>query len=76
MPSGKEKNIVIGDDFELDVFYRFLWTFAKSANKGIKPLVEWLEEFDMLPIDFLTEALPQVQDMLISTIKGSARPKN
>lgn len=70
------KNLEIGDDFEVDLFYRFLWVFAKAARPDIPPLIEWLEEFDIPPLDFLTEAFPQVQDMLVSTVGSSVKPKN
>ena len=72
MPKGKE----IGDDFELDVFYRFLWTFAKAADNNIKPMIDWLDGFEILPIDFISEALPQVQDLLISSVQSNVKSKN
>jgi hypothetical protein len=64
------------DGFDLDVLFRFLWVFAKAADKSIQPLETWLEGFDMPPFDFAVEVLPQVQDMLTSTVKSSVKSKN
>jgi hypothetical protein len=66
----------ITDDFELDVFFRFLWVFAKTADSNIPPMEEWLDTIDMPPLDFAFGALPQVVDMLGSTIKSSVKSKN
>ena len=65
----------VSEDFDIDVFYRFLWTFAKAATPGTPPMTDWLDEFDMSPLDFIAEALPQVQEMLMSTVKSSVKSK-
>lgn len=74
----EDKNMFanITDDFELDVFFRFLWVFAKTANPSLPPMEEWLDTIDMPPIDFAMGALPQAMDMLSSTIKSTVKSKN
>ena len=74
--NGKAEEIINSDSFDLDVFYRFLWVFAKASNKDIVPLEQWLETFDMPPLDFAVQALSQVTDMLMSTVKSSVKSKN
>lgn len=64
-----------GEDFELDLFYRFLWVFAKAAKPDIPPMIEWLEGFDVPPLDFLAAVLPQVRELLASTFKSNVKPK-
>jgi len=63
------------EGFNIDVFFRFLWVFAKASDKTIPPLEQWLERFEMPPFDFASEALPQVADLLGTTVKGSVQPK-
>ncbi len=78
MPGSETTDIkdINTDELDLDVFFRFLWVFAKAADKEIKPLEEWLESFDLLPMNFVMEALPQVMDLLMSTVKSSVKSKN
>ncbi len=66
----------LGDSFDVEVFYRFLWVFAKAADKSIPPLEEWLEQFDATPIEFVTEAFPQVVELLLGTVGGTVKSKN
>ncbi len=63
-------------DFDMDVFYRFLWTFAKSADKAIPPLIEWLDTIEVAPLNFVVEALPQIMELLGDTSKPSIQAKN
>lgn len=63
------------DGFDADVLYRFLWVFAKAANRDIPPLEEWLDDFDIPPLDFISGAMPQVVELLTITTKGSVNPK-
>ena len=67
---------LIESNFEFDTFFRFLWVFAKAANPEIPPFEEWLEEFDMHPVDFAVEVLPQSVDLLFDSTKTSVQPKN
>lgn len=78
--SENEKDVtaeaLVESGFDMDVFFRFLWVFARAANKEIPPMIEWLETIDMPPIDFAMGILPQVTDMLMSTVKSSVKSKN
>jgi len=67
---------LVESGFELDVFLRFLWVFAKAANKEIPPLVDWLSEFDVPPIEFALSSLGQVMDLLMGTVASSVKGKN
>lgn len=81
-PKGKVSNdkvmsiIASNEDFDLDIFTRFLWVFAKSADKSIPPMEEWLDGFDVSPFDFLMETFPQVQDLLFSNLQTGVQAKN
>lgn len=61
---------------DYDVIYRFLWVFARAKNPGIKPLEEWLEDFDVPAITFIVEAAPQVTDLLTAALETRQQPKN
>lgn len=50
-------------DFE--VFYNFIWVLAKTANKDIGDPLDWLDEFDSMPI---AEIFPEIIDLLESSI--------
>jgi hypothetical protein len=57
-----------GLDFE--VFYHIAWTMAKTANPSIPDPITWLDGFDTFPI---MEIIPELQDMLISTIQAKKK---
>lgn len=59
-----------------NLVYRFLWSLAKNADKGIPPLEEWLGGFDVSPVSFFYEALPQVYDILVASSMPTVKPKN
>ena len=63
------------DDFDFDLFIRFLWVFSKAADKSIPPLEQWLETFDVPPFAFAVEALPQAMDMLSSNAQTMVKTK-
>jgi len=73
IPEGKEE--INLENFDIDVFFRFLWVFAKASDKTIPPLEQWLGRFETPPIDFVNEAFPYVADLLGTTAKGSVPPK-
>lgn len=53
------------DGVDLLFIYQFLWVFAYAANKKDAPsLEEFIAGFDAAPLDFLTEAVPIVMDLL------------
>ena len=61
--------------FEMDTLYRYIWTFAKSADKTIPPLEEWLDTFDVPALEFVAEVFPQVSDLLFSMAKTNVVPR-
>lgn len=67
---------LVEGNFEFDTFFRFLWVFARAANPEIPLFEKWLEGFDMHPVDFAVQALPQSMDLLFDSTKTSVRPKN
>lgn len=64
------------ESFDMEVFTRFLWVFAKAANKEIPPFEDWLDSFDASPMDFLQETFPQVAELLFSNMQTGVKPKN
>lgn len=69
---------VEGGDFDVDTtaFYGLLWSLAYSANKKIKPLDEWLDEFDISPSDFIQQLLGPVAEMLTANAAVTEKEKN
>lgn len=63
-------------NLDTDVFLRFSWVFAKSADKSIPPMEEWLDGFEMSPIDFIFDVLPQVSELLGQTTNSQVNVKN
>lgn len=64
----KENQELTPDDIEaidFDVFYNIVWVMAKTANKDIPDPITWLDGFDEFP---LMEIIPEIQDMIESTI--------
>lgn len=62
-------------DFEMDTMYRFIWTFAKSADKTIPPLEEWLDTFDVPALEFVSDVFPQISELLFSMAKTNVVPR-
>lgn len=61
--------------FEVETLYRYIWTFAKSADKSIPPMEEWLEGFDVPALEFVSEVFPQISDLLFSMAKTNVKSK-
>ena len=61
--------------FEIETLYRYIWTFAKSADKSIPPMEEWLEGFDVPALEFVSEVFPQISDLLFSMAKTNVKSK-
>lgn len=82
MPAGAASDAELTDflasseHFDMEVFTRFLWVFAKAADKNIPPFEEWLDSFDITPVDFIMATLPQVSELLFSNMKTGIKPKN
>lgn len=68
----KESNTIHIEHLDLEVFYNLIWILAKTANQDIKEPMDWLDEFSEFP---LMDIIPQVMDLLMSTIKPTAQPK-
>lgn len=46
---------------DIAIMYNFVWVYAKNADINLKPLEEWLAEFDEFPMfDFLAEVMDLV----------------
>lgn len=61
--------------FEVETLYRYIWTFAKSADKSIPPMEEWLEGFDVPALEFVSEVFTQISDLLFSMAKTNVVPR-
>ena len=55
-------------DFEM--FFNIIWVMAKTATPDIKPPLEWLDEFEELP---LLDVLPQVMELLTNLMRSSRK---
>lgn len=50
---------------QITKLYNFVWVYAKNANNDIKPMDEWIDEFDEFPIfDFLADLM----ELMMSSI--------
>ena len=58
------------ETIDTSVFEDVIWVFAKTADPSIKPVEQWLEEFDEFP---LFEIFAQVQELLMKTISTGKR---
>ncbi|MCP3025417.1 hypothetical protein [Halobacillus sp. A5] len=59
-------------DLDMETFYNIVWVLAKTADKEISEPIEWLDTFDEFP---LFEVLPQLQELMISSLKGKQSEK-
>lgn len=75
----EEKKMIVqifaDGSFEVETLYRFIWTFANSADKTIPPMEEWLEGFDIPALEFISEVFPQISDLLFSMAKTNVVPR-
>lgn len=67
--------VVENETFDFDIFYRFLWIFAKAANDDTPDFLPWLESFDVSAMDFVVEAFPQVQELLTANMHTIVKSK-
>ena len=37
-------------ELDTEVIYNIIWVLAKTADKTIPPLIEWLDEFDSIDL--------------------------
>ena len=77
---GKKKDDVIeimaDSDIDFDFVYRFLWVMASTAENGNKlDFEEFVEQFEVSPIAFLSEAATLVLGLLVDNMKTTVKPK-
>ena len=58
------------DKLDFELFLNILWIMAKTAVPEIKPLIEWLDDFDEFPI---LEVLPKVIEMISALIQTATK---
>lgn len=61
------------DDLDTTALFNFIWVLAKTANPKIKPPMEWLDSFNEFP---LYDIVPELQELIYSTIQSSVKSKN
>lgn len=57
-------------ELDMDVLYDIIWTMAKMADNSIPDPETWLDRFETFPI---MEIMPEIQDMLTSSMRGSKK---
>lgn len=55
---------------DFNTFYNIIWVLAKTADKKIPEPLEWLDTFEEFP---LFEIIPQIQDIIVASIKGKKK---
>ena len=58
------------ESVDFEVFYNIIWTLAKTADKSIPEPLTWLDDFDEFP---LFEIIPQIQDLIVSSIQSKKK---
>lgn len=58
------------EQLDMDVLYDIIWTLAKTADKSIPEPLEWYDEFEEFD---LMEILPEVQELIGSSISRSKK---
>lgn len=66
----KEENLEALENIDFEVFYNIIWTLAKTADRTIPDPITWLDGFEEFP---LFEIIPQVQDLIISSIQSKKK---
>lgn len=61
------------ETLDLTLFLEVIWTLAKTADPSIPEPMVWLDSFEEFP---LGDILPQLQDLLTSTLQSSVKSKN
>lgn len=59
------------ETLDMSLIYNLIWTMAKAAEPGIKPPLEWYDEFDTgLPV---FNCFAELSDMLMRSIQGTQK---
>ena len=67
MQGGKGKS---AENLDLEVFYNFVWLFAKQSDISLPNQLEWLDTFDSFPI---MDVISEIQEMITSTIQTNKK---
>lgn len=70
--SSKNGEIKDVEALDTNIFYYLIWTLAKTADKNIPELQEWLDSFGEFP---LMDIIPEVMEMVMSTLTSSVASK-
>lgn len=57
---------------DLEIIYDLVWTLAKTADPSIPLPLEWLDGFSEFP---LNEIVPELNDLISSSMGSTVRPK-
>ena len=57
------------EKIDLDVVYRIAWVMAKTADKEIPPMMEWLDTFDEFPAFDVLEEISELLESLVRSAK-------
>lgn len=57
------------EKIDLDVVYRIAWVMAKTADKEIPPMMEWLDSFDEFPVFDVLEEISELLESLVRSAK-------
>jgi hypothetical protein len=68
----KNPEILNLDLLNTDILYNLIWVLAKTADNSIESPMEWLDTFETFP---LVDIYPKIQELLISSIGGTAPKK-
>lgn len=58
---------------DLELFENIAWAMARTANPDIKPIEEWLDDFETFAI---TKILPEIMNLLVDNMQTENQPKN
>ena len=57
---------------DLEVFYNFIWTLAKTADPNLPPPMDWLDSFSEFP---LMDIIPEVIDLITCCLQSTVVSK-
>lgn len=58
------------NNLDLTLFYEIAWAFAKTADKTIPNLEDWLDEFE---ITSLIKSIPEIMEMITGSIQSKKK---
>lgn len=58
---------------DLEMFENLAWAMAKTADCNVKPIDEWLDDFDTFAI---TKILPEIMILLADSMQTETQSKN